>query len=86
MWTGTTATSTLCPVTCWTLFSMRIPAQARAQPPQGLWVQAPTAVGLLLAGHPTAGRLRAGHQPAGPPAVEQVCFVTVKSSGNKPEK
>lgn len=86
VWTGTTATSTLRPVTCWTLFSMRIPAQARAQPPRGLWAQAPTAVGLQLAGHPTAERLRAGHQPVGPPAVEQVCFVAVKSSGNKQEK
>lgn len=65
---------------------MRIPAQARAQPPRGLWAQAPTAVGLQLAGHPTAERLRAGHQPVGPPAVEQVCFVAVKSSGNKQGK
>lgn len=77
--TATTATSTLCPATCWTLSSMRTPAQALAQPHQGPWAQGPMAVGLQRVGRPTAGHLRAGRQaaearPAGPPAVEQVCF------------
>lgn len=56
---------------------MKTPVQAAAQPPQGPWAQAPTAVELQPAGRPTAGHLRAGRQPAGPsvgPAVEQVCF------------
>lgn len=58
---------------------MRTPARALAQPRRGPWAHGPTAVGLQRVGRPTAGHLRAGRQaaearPAGPPAVEQVCF------------
>lgn len=69
---GTTVTPIPRPATCLTLFSMRIPAQAPAQPPQDPWAQAPTAVELQPAGRPTVGRLRAGHQPVESPGVEQV--------------
>lgn len=53
---------------------MRIPAQALAQPPRGPWAQGPTAVELQSVRRPTAELLKAGRLPAGPPAVEQVCF------------
>lgn len=74
MATGTTVTSTLRQATCWTLSSMRTPAQALARPPRGPWAQAPTAVELQLVGHPTAEHPRAGIQPVGHPAAEQVDY------------
>lgn len=66
--TGPTVTSTLCPVTCWTLFSKRI----LAQPPRDRWAQGPTAVERQLAEHPTAEPPRAENRPVEPLAVGKV--------------
>lgn len=69
---GTTVMPIPRPATCLTLFSMRIRAQALAQPRQDPWAQAPTAVELQPAGRPAVGHLRAGHQPVELQLVESL--------------
>lgn len=65
---------------------MKTPALARVQPPRGPWAQGPTAVGLRQVGRLIVEHLRAGLQPVEPLAVEQVCFIIVKSRVQNKQK